>query len=29
MDKNFALTNKAKIRAVVIDDTGNRKGTYT
>ena len=25
MDKNFALTNKAKIRAVVIDDTGNRK----
>jgi len=25
MDKNFALTNKAKIRAVVIDETGNRK----
>ena len=25
MDKNFALTNKAKIRSVVIDDTGNRK----
>ena len=25
MDKNFALTNKAKIRAIVVDDTGNRK----
>lgn len=25
MDKNFDLTNKAKIRSIVIDDTGNRK----
>lgn len=25
MDKNFALTNKAKIRAIVVDETGTRK----
>ena len=29
MDKTFELTNKAKVRAIIVDETGTRTGTST